>query len=231
MSDVFNVLIACEESQTVCKEFRKLGHRAFSCDIQVCSGGHPEWHILGDCLPLLDGRCTFTTMDGKIHQISGKWDIIIAHPPCTYLTVAGACNIPSQPGRIDLGFDAKKFFIKILNSDCPRICVENPPPIKMFNLPRYTQLVRPYMFGDKNNKPICLWLKGLYPLQPVNSCLPDNDIIIYFDKFGNKKSVSRWYYETSGINSSYFRSKFFLGVARAMAEQFTSSHYQYSFFD
>ena len=88
-----NVLIACEESQRVCTAFRERGHRAFSCDIQECSGGHPEWHICGDVLPLINGRCKFETMDGKTHEISDKWDLIIAHPPCTYLSNAGACRL------------------------------------------------------------------------------------------------------------------------------------------
>lgn len=85
----FNVLVACEESQRVCSEFRRLGHNAFSCDLQECSGGKPEWHIYGDCLPLLNGNCTFTTQDGASHTIQGKWDLIIAHPPCTFLTCTG----------------------------------------------------------------------------------------------------------------------------------------------
>ena len=86
---ILNVLVACEESQAVCKEFRRLGHRAFSCDIQESSGGHPEWHIKGDCLPIINGNTQFTTEDGNQHEICGKWDLLIAHPPCTYLTVSG----------------------------------------------------------------------------------------------------------------------------------------------
>ena len=149
------VLVACEESQAVTIELRKLGHEAYSCDIIECSGGHPEWHIKGDVLEILNPMTkydwndyiTFETMDGEEHWIEGKWDMIIAHPPCTYLTGAGACNIPKHPERIQLGFDAADFFRKFLNADCDRIAVENPPPMKRFNLPKYTQLVRPWMCG------------------------------------------------------------------------------------
>ena len=90
------VLVACEESQTVCKAFRGLGHEAYSCDIQECSGGHPEWHIQGDVLPIINGNCEFETADGQKHRIDGKWDLLIAHPPCTYLTNGGAVRMFRQ---------------------------------------------------------------------------------------------------------------------------------------
>ena len=115
------VLIACEESQRVCIAFRKRGHEAYSCDIQEPSGGHPEWHIMQDVLPLLDGRCRFKTMDCTEHYIAGKWDLIIAHPPCTYLTVAGAANIPKHPERIEKGFEAAEFLKKFLFADCEKL--------------------------------------------------------------------------------------------------------------
>ena len=213
------VLVACEESQTVCKAFREKGHEAYSCDIQECSGGHPEWHIMEDVIPLLNGNCEFETVDGTKHKIEGKWDLIIAHPPCTYLTGAGACNIPKHPERIPLGYEAAEFFLKILNADCDKIVVENPPPMKRFNLPKYNQLVRPYMFGESNNKPICLWLKGVGELKPTNIVEKDKDIVRWVHKAtGQKKSCSKWY-NTNTSQHSKHRSKTFKGVAIAMAEQ------------
>ena len=213
------VLVACEESQTVCKAFRKRGHEAYSCDIQECSGGHNEWHIIQDVIPLLNGNCEFETVDGTKHKIDSKWDLIIAHPPCTYLTGAGACNIPKHPERIPLGFEAAEFFLKILSADCDKIVVENPPPMKRFNLPKYNQLVRPYMFGERNNKPICLWLKGVEELKPTNIVEKDKDIVRWVHKAtGQKKSCSKWY-NTNTSRHSKHRSKTFEGVAQAMAEQ------------
>lgn len=179
-----NVLVACEESQRVCMAFREKGHNAFSCDILPCSGGHPEWHIQGDVLAVLNGRCGFETADGTTHNIDEKWDLIIAHPPCTHLTGAGACNIP-----------------------------------KHFNLPKYNQLVRPYMFGESNNKPICLWLKGVEELKPTNIVEKDKDIVRWVHKAtGKKKSCSKWY-NTNTSQHSKHRSKTFESFALAMAEQ------------
>ena len=213
------VLVACEESQRVCQAFRDKGHEAYSCDIVKCSGGHPEWHIQGDVLAILNGRCGFKTADGTTHNIDGKWDLIIAHPPCTYLTGAGACNIPKHPERIPLGFEAAEFFLKILSADCEKIIVENPPPMKRFNLPKYNQLVRPYMFGESNNKPICLWLKGVEELKPTNIVEKDKDIVRWVHKAtGQKKSCSKWY-NTNTSQHSKHRSKTFESVALAMAEQ------------
>ena len=212
-----NVLIACEESQRVCMAFRERGHNAFSCDIQEPSGGHPEWHILGDALKAIRGG-QIVTMDGVTHDIP-KWNLLIAHPPCTYLTIAGAANIPKHPDRVPKGFEAASFFKKILNADCDRICVENPIPMKRFGLPAYTQLCRPWMFGDNNNKPICLWLKGLPLLQPQNQCDYVPDVITWtYKKTGEKKSCSKWY-NTNTHRHSAHRSKTFEGIAAAMAEQ------------
>lgn len=218
---MMNVLIACEESQRVCIEFRKKGHNAYSCDIQECSGGHPEWHILGDCLPLLNGNCTFTTMTGRVVNINSKWDLIIAHPPCTYLTPAGACNIPKHPERIQQGFKAKEFFMSILNADCDSICVENPPPMKRFNLPPYTQIITPNMFGHPIGKKTSLWLKGLHILQATNLVEVDHDVYSYVRRVdGKKMTLSRWYQQANdGKNWSKNRSKTFPGIAKAMAEQ------------
>ena len=119
------VLIACEESQAVCKEFRRLGHEAYSCDIIECSGGHPEWHIMQDVLPLLNGRCKFVTMDGVFHTIDGKWDMVIAFPPCTHLAVSGAAWFEKKraDGRQREGIE---FFCRFLAIDCERVAIENP---------------------------------------------------------------------------------------------------------
>lgn len=148
-----NVLVACEESQAVCKAFREKGHNAYSCDIQEESGGHPEWHILGDCLPLLNGNCTFTTRGGQTATINGKWDLIIAHPPCTYISNAGARFLyPGGNGilneeRLRKGIEATHFFLRFLYADCDRIAVENPIPSTVYCLPEYTQIIQPWMFG------------------------------------------------------------------------------------
>ena len=156
-----NVLIACEESQAVCKEFRRLGHRAFSCDIIDCSGGHPEWHIQGDVLDLLAGNCQFVTRDATLHHISGKWDMIIAFPPCTYLSNAGACRLYPKKGQLNMeryqkGLEAKEFFLRFLNADCPRIAVENPVSSTVFQMPKHSQEIQPYMFGHPyTKKPGC----------------------------------------------------------------------------
>ena len=128
-----NVLVACEESQRVCTAFREKGHNAFSCDIQECSGGRPEWHIKGDVLPLLNGHCGWYSQAGLYNYLDAKWDLIIAHPPCTYLTNAGACRMYPQKGKIDpnrfaKAMEAKKFFMAFLSADCEKICIENPIP-------------------------------------------------------------------------------------------------------
>ena len=134
------ILVACEESQAVTIELRRLGHEAYSCDIQDCSGGHPEWHIKGDALALINGSCRFQTMDGVWHEIEGPWDMLIAHPPCTFLSNAGACRLYPRKGQIDLGryakgLAAKAFFLSFYNANCPRIAVENPLPSSVFELP------------------------------------------------------------------------------------------------
>ncbi len=214
------VLVACEESQRVCTAFRELGHEAYSCDIQECSGGHPEWHIHGDVLPLINGNCTFTTMDGITHRIDSRWDLLIAHPPCTYLSKAGGnrlrINGKIQECRLRKGFDARCFFMKFYNADCEHICVENPIPLKIFELPRYTQIIQPYMFGDPWMKTTCLWLRGLPELKPDNMVKPLGKWVNCSDhrKYKNKDDWSR-----SGVKNAKERSKTFPGIARAMAEQ------------
>lgn len=154
------ILIACEESQAVTIEMRKRGHEAYSCDIIECSGGHPEWHVKGDALALINGHCDFETMDGTHHSIAGKWDMIVAHPPCTYLSNAGArwlyAGKKLNQERYAKGLNAKNFFMSFYNADCPRIAVENPIPSSVYDMPQYTQIVQPYEYGHPwSKKPAC----------------------------------------------------------------------------
>ncbi len=169
------ILVACEESQRVCKAFRAKGHEAYSCDIEFCSGGHPEWHIWEDVTPYLNGNCTFLTCDGQPHTVE-RWDMIIAFPPCTYLSRAGGSNLYRHGERDEERFKkgklAAEFFYKIYNADCPRIVIENPIPIKMFGLPEPTQKVEPFMFGVPVTKTTCLWLKGVRRVCPTNVVEP-----------------------------------------------------------
>lgn len=204
------VLVACEESQEVCKAFRNLGHEAYSCDIQEPSGGHPEWHIMGDALKAIEGG-QVCTMDRGMHSVE-KWDLIIAHPPCTYLSNAGARFLYPKgvlnEERLKLGLAAKEFFMAFYNVDCEKICIENPTPSRVYELPKYTQIIQPYMFGHPVQKRTCLWLKGLEPLKPTeiveereSTKVPGN----WFNKGGKERQINR--------------AKTFPGIARAMAEQ------------
>lgn len=165
------VLVACEESQTVCKAFRALGHEAYSCDMQEPSGGHPEWHILGDALKAIDGG-RVTTMDGQTHDV-GKWDLLIAHPPCTYLTVSG--NRWFDIGkygdkavqRMKDRDAASAFFMRFIDAGCERIAVENPVGVMSRRYRKPDQIIQPYQFGEHARKGTCLWLKGLQRLHPT----------------------------------------------------------------
>lgn len=214
------ILIACEESQAVCKEMRRLGHEAYSCDIIECSGGHPEWHIMQDVIPLLNGNCRFTTMDSVEHEIDGQWDMIIAHPPCTYMSKAGARWMYPKAGevsqeRLALAMEAKSFFFQFLNADCPRIAVENPRPLKIVGLPIPTQVIQPYEYGHPYSKVTCLWIKGLSPLKPT-------EIVKEYKPFlpSNTGAFSRGGGGGRGVaHDAKTASKTFLGIARAMAEQ------------
>lgn len=216
------VLVACEESQRVCTAFRERGHEAYSCDVIDPSGSHPEWHIKGDVLPYINGNCTFTTMDGKEHSIEGKWDLLIAHPPCTYLSNAGACRLYPKKGelnmeRYELGLKAKDFFMKFWNADCDKICIENPIPSKVFELPKYTQIIQPYQFGHPYTKRTCLWLKGLPKLKPTNIVEPIGPWVCgNADIWKEQASKGRVYGKEK---SPKHRSKTFEGIADAMAEQ------------
>ena len=215
------ILIACEESQAVCKEMRRLGHECYSCDIIECSGGHPEWHIMQDVLPLLNGNCAFKTMDGVEHSIDGKWDMIIAHPPCTYLTLAGNKWYKPEfkerfPNRLMQRQQAIEFFMKIANADCEKIAIENPVGIMSTQWRKPNQYIEPYYFGDCEKKKTGLWLKGLPKLISTNIVEP---VIIHCKSGANEP---RWHMETMKLpkeERSRARSKTFHGIAKAMAEQ------------
>ena len=217
-----NVLVACEESQRVCIAFRAKGHNAFSCDIIDCSGGHPEWHINQDVLPLLNGRCEFTTCDGKLHTISGKWDLIIAHPPCTYLSNAGAARLYPKRGQLNQeryskGLKAKEFFMCFYNADCDKIAIKNPIPTRVYNLPPYQQIIQPFEHGHPYSKKTCLWLKGLPKIKPTK-IITDN--IISWVSGGSKDSNGNPRKNKGTVfRDSLTRSKTFPGIAAAMAEQ------------
>ena len=216
------ILIACEESQRVCTEFRRRGHEAYSCDVIDCSGGHPEWHIKRDVIPLVNGGCEFETCDGQTHKVDGKWDMIIAHPPCTYLSNAGACRLYPRKGQLDQerykkGLLAKAFFMKLYNADCELICVENPMPSKVFEMPPCTQIIQPYEYGSPYSKKTLLWLRGLPLLRPTNVFTEYKPYVSSATSKNkgnkNKMGVSR----TGG--AAKIRSKTFPGIASAMAEQ------------
>ena len=213
-----NVLVACEESQEVCKAFRARGHEAYSCDIQAPSGGHPEWHILGDVIAALDGG-VITTMDGKQHDV-GKWDLLIAHPPCTYMSKAGARFMYPVSGqishdRLEKAMRAKEFFMQFYNADCDRICIENPTPLKVVGLPKENQVIQPYMFGDPYSKRTLLWLKGLPELKPTKVL---ESFVPYLPS--NTGGFSRGKGGTRGVaHNAKERSRTFQGIAAAMAEQ------------
>lgn len=221
-----NVLIACEESQEVCKAFRKMGHLAFSCDLQECSGGHPEWHVKGDCIPLLNGSCIFNTMDGLSHSIDGKWDLIIAHPPCTDLAVSGARWFPEK----QKDFRQQKscvFFMYCVLANCKRIAVENPIGIMSSCYRKPDQIIQPYEYGHNTKKSTCLWLKGLPKLVPTS--IVDPNIKTYKSKdgrilkFGN--GIGEAFDECGKVLSwndprtAKARSRTFPGIAQAMADQ------------
>lgn len=198
------VLVACEESQAVTKELRALGHEAYSCDIIECSGGHPEWHL----------RCDVTEL------LKIKWDMILAFPPCTYLTNAGARHLWKggvlNEERYAKGLEAKEFFMMFYNADCPKVCIENPTPSRIYELPTHTQTIQPWQFGHPFTKRTNLWLKGLPPLQPTEIVEPERTWCpsgSYSKKHGEKH---RGMFTTDRAKN---RSKTFPGIAKAMAEQ------------
>ena len=222
------VLVACEESQEVCKAFRALGHEAFSCDVQEPSGGHPEWHIQDDVLRIINGYkgggygCPwFTTNDGKNHDTPERWDLIIAHPPCTDLAVSGARHF-AQKQKDGRQQKSIVFFMEMILADCDKIAVENPVCIMSSAYRKPDQIVQPYWFGHPYRKTTCLWLKGLPPLQPTDMVEPGE-----FDKNGfSKNFATRYAVDENGKILSWndprtarARSRTPSGFARAMAEQ------------
>ena len=232
------ILVACEESQAVTSELRRLGHEAYSCDIIDQSGGHPEWHIMQDVIPLLNGNCEFETTNGERHRVDGKWDMIIAFPPCTDLTVAGAKYFEQKrnDGRQRKSIE---FFCKFLEADCDKIAIENPVGImsgkyiqtwfpdlaEKYSLPRkYSQIIQPYEFGHPVSKKTCLWLKGLNNLTPTE--IVDYEKIHSKGKTGGYSGNSWFCRDENGKILSWndpltakIRSKTFPGIAKAMAEQ------------
>ena len=192
------ILVACEESQAVTIELRELGHEAYSCDLEPCSGGHPEWHAQGDVLPLL----------------AQTWDMILAFPPCTHLAVSGARYFAEKraDGRQQAAID---FFMQFANANCPRICIENPVGVMSSHWRKPDQVIQPWMFGHPESKATCLWLKGLPLLQPTN--------ILSLPATGRWENQT-----PSGQNKlgpspdrAKLRSRTYSGIAKAMAEQWS----------
>lgn len=231
-----NVLIACEESQTVCKAFRKLGFNAYSCDILPCSGGHPEWHLHCDVLGVIRDKRGILE-NGEEFILDGEWDLMIAHPPCTYLSVSGARWYyhpddkdlpidqrrphPNFPTRAQDRKEAIEFFLALANADIPRIAIENPVGImsKLFRKPN--QIVQPYWFGDEATKTTCLWLKNLPDLTPTKIVGKGERVVL-----SSGKSLPKWYSDSFNTKISTemrrtLRSKTFQGFADAMAVQWS----------
>ncbi len=231
-----NILVACEESQAVTRELRLLGHNAYSCDLLPCSGGHPEWHFNFDVFQVIENRGG-TLQNGRIISIQNNWDLMIAHPPCTYLAVSGARWFyhpddrllpvnnrrphPKFPNREQDRNDALEFFIALYNSPIEKIAIENPIGTVNTKFKKPNQIIHPYQFGESASKATCLWLKNLPNLEPT----------LIVDKgprtiFKSGKSQPKWYSDAL-INAKTteerrtLRSKTFNGIARAMAEQWT----------
>jgi hypothetical protein len=212
------ILVACEESQAVTKELRKLGHEAFSCDILPCSGGHPGWHLQEDVLKV-------------IHR---GWDIMLAFPPCTHLAVSGAKHFKEKiaDGRQQQGVD---FFMHLVNAPIPKIAIENPIGIMSTKYRKPNQIIQPWQFGDEAQKSTCLWLKNLPELLPTK-IVGRGEFTEWISKKGVKKRQPKWYYEAlrnakNNKERGMIRSKTFPGIAKAMAIQWTRARKQYTIFD
>ncbi|MDE2016054.1 MAG: hypothetical protein KGI72_06045 [Patescibacteria group bacterium] len=204
------ILIACEESQKVCTAFRARGHEAYSCDILPESGGHPEWHIQGDVVPLLEQ----------------EWDMIVAFPPCTHLAVSGAAHFAKKiaDGRQQQGVD---FFMKFANSKCPRVAIENPIGIMSKRWRKPDQIIQPWQFGDPFQKSTCLWLKGLPLLVPTKE-VDHGEFKKWIDpKTGKTKSQPMWFFKSLSAKTAEertrIRNRTFDGIALAMAEQWSDA--------
>lgn len=221
------VLVACEESQAVCKAFRERGHEAYSCDLQECSGGHPEWHIQGNALDVINGQCTFWDAGGGMHDMPERWDLIVAHPPCTYLSNAGAARLYRNVHdgdfqminveRLKKGIIGRDFFMRIWYADCDRIAIENPVPSGVYVMPRATQAIQPYEFGHPYSKKTLLWLKGLPPLFPTEIVAERHPYICGNAEIWKKQAANGKVYGKE--KDAKHRSKTFPGIAKAMAEQ------------
>lgn len=200
-----NVLIACEESQAECMAWRQLGHNAYSCDIKPCRRGTPpEWHIVGDVLPLLDGQTDFTTQDNQKHHVD-KWHLIIAHPPCTYLCKMSSIHMRIkgviQPERYALMKDAREFFYRCLRANAPYVAVENPLPMALAQLPKPSFFIHPSWFGVKYTKKRLYWVRNLPPIMPTI-------------EYPAPKQFVR-------SSRGHYRSRTFPEVAQAIAEQWS----------
>lgn len=232
-----NVLIACEESQRVCMAFRAKGHRAFSADIQDCSGGHPEWHIKGDVLPLINGNCEFTLQNGQTDRQTDRWDLIIAHPPCTYLSNVATRQFslkctPAEKvtARWEERAKAVVFFMQLMLADCDRVAVENPVGFMNSAYRKADQIIHPYYFAESDSdtenyheKRTCLWLKGLKPLERTSELPPPPPMYICNGEKSKGKKIG-WCEGMRNIKGGQTerakaRSKTFLGIAKAMADQ------------
>lgn len=216
------ILVACEESQAVTKELRELGHEAYSCDLLETSGVHPEWHVQEDVLKLVNGVCYFQTCDGRLHYIS-KWDVIIAFPPCTYLTVTGNrwFNVAKYGEKALKRLEDRKaaidFFLTFATADCDRVAIENPVGVMSTEWRKPDQIINPFMFGDPFEKKTCLWLKGLSLLEPTEIVDVPPRV-----KYKSGKTMLEWYADAVSLpkeERSRVRSKTFPGIAKAMAEQ------------
>jgi len=228
-----NILVACEESQTVCAAFRKLGFNAYSCDLVECSGGHPEWHLLGDALDVIINNGGVAQNGGRVFV--DKWDLMIAHPPCTYLTSSGAKwfyhpddkGLPIEYRRPHPKFPHRKqdqdagaeFFMALYNSDIPYIAVENPVGVMSTRFRKPDQIVQPFMFGDQARKTACLFLKGLPLLQPTD-VVDEGETLT----FKSGKRMQKWISDAltntkTAEERRRLRSKTFDGMAQAMAKQ------------
>ena len=207
------LLVCCEESQTVCKAFREFGWEAYSCDIELNSGGHPEWHIQQDVLPLIDGDCSFKTVDGTEHHIEGQWDLLICHPPCTDLAVSGAKWFKEKQadGRQQRSID---FFMKFVNANCKHIAIENPVGIMSTHYRKPDQIIQPWQFGHPEKKATCFWLKGLPKL------VETDNVKAHMETLPRNKQ-ERLHYLPPSVNRAKLRSKTFPGIAQAMAQQWT----------
>ena len=233
---ILNVLVACEESQRVCSEFRRLGHNAYSCDLLKCSGGHPEWHFHQDVLEVIKNRGGKLETGDELY-IDGEWDIMIAHPPCTFLAVSGAKWYyhpddkdlplnqrrphPRFPNRAQDRQEAIEFFLKLAHADIKHIAIENPVGIMNSKFRKPDQIVQPYHFGDSASKKTFLWLKNLPPLEYTDVVDPGE-----FIEFESGRRLAKWY--SDGLTKTKtaeerrtWRSKTFPGFAKAIAEQWS----------